>query len=200
MRKTILSLLLLLAISMKSGAVLLPETLFVYGVSISFNDSVIYLTDIMQLDSAWINPSSKFIYSRPSYAYQMKTYLQDNQSVTNPTCVLCYAENRKDAEKKYVKLKSRLQKKNQEYLIKYIPITDFKFEAISAADEPDAVKPGSKAELKAAEKQAKKEAKEEKKRQQAMKAQERSGRPQGPPPGGGRGPDGGSGGGPGGRP
>ncbi len=176
---------LLLAWTTQSRAVLLPETLYVYGVSISFNDSTIYLTDIMQLDSAWINASSKFIYSRPSYAYQMKTYLQ-GQGVTNPTCVLCYAENRKDAEKKYVKLKNRILKKNKEYLLKYIPITDFKFDAISAADEPDAMKPGSKAEMKQAQKQAKKEAKEEKKRLQAEKSKQRSGRPQGPPPGGGR--------------
>ncbi len=190
MRRILLSFAIFIACATKSWALYIPSTLYVYGISISFNDSIIHLTDIMQLDSAWIDASSGFLYARSSYAYQLKSYLQE-QGIDNPTCVISFAEKRKDVEKKYVKLRKRLLKKDTEYLVKYIPITDFSFEAVSAKDEYNASIAPTKEEKKA----AKKAAREARQAQRAERSKAapggrgpgrdgEGGPPQGPPPGG----------------
>lgn len=171
-KKFFLCLLMVLTAAMANAAEK-PTKIYIYGFSASFNDSTVYFTDIMELDSAWINTKNKFLYERNSYSYQLKNYLH-GQGVEAPTCIVSYALTRKDAENKYVKLKRKYtDKKYGYYVVKYIPTTDFQFEAISAASDNEA----SAAQEKAAKKE----------RKEAMKQQKRQGkapgrRPDGPAP------------------
>ena len=157
-----LCLAMLLAVT-AANAVEKPTKIYIYGFSASFNDSTVYLTDIMEVDSAWINTKTKFLYGRSSYSYQLKTYLQE-QGVATPTCIVSYAMTRKDAEKKYVKLKRKYtNSKGEDFIVKYIPATDFKFYPVSA-DTDDGL---SAAERKAAAKAEKKASKEKRKQEKA---------------------------------
>ncbi len=159
-KKFFLCLAMLLAVT-AANAVEKPTKIYIYGFSASFNDSTIYLTDIMEVDSAWINTKNKFLYGRSSYSYQLKTYLQE-QGVATPTCIVSYATSRKDAEKKYVKLKKKYtDSKGEGFIVKYIPATDFKFHSVSA----DSSNGLSAAERKAAEKAEKKALKEKRKQE-----------------------------------
>ncbi|MCD8288782.1 MAG: hypothetical protein LUC26_02565 [Prevotella sp.] len=185
MRKTIL-LGLMLAATAVCRAVPSPATLFVYGFSFCFNDSTVYLTDIMQLDSAWIDKKTKFLYSRSTYSYQLRNYLLE-QGVENPTCVIMFYEKRKQAEKNIVKLKNRYTKRGVTYIIKYVPASDFQFEAVSAADELAEANRATKEEQKEAKK-AEKEARAKQKEMQRGPGGRpprggQGGAPQGPPPG-----------------
>lgn len=72
--------------------------LYIYGVVTSFNDSTIYFTDIMELDSAWVDSKTGFLYSRDNYSYQLRNYMRKN-GVAYPTCITSYAKKRKDIEK-----------------------------------------------------------------------------------------------------
>jgi hypothetical protein len=140
-----------------------PTKLYVYGFSASFNDSTIYFTDIMELDSAWINSKTKFLYGRNVYSSQLKDYLQAN-GVDTPTCIISYATTRKKAEKKYMKLRSKYTSKKQgNYIIKYITTTDFRFNAVTAEGDAGVTTATSKA----AEKSEKKALKQKKKLQKA---------------------------------
>ena len=151
----------MLMMSMQSFAVLKPTKLYAYGFAASFNDSTVYITDIMEIDSAWVEARSGFLYSRDNYSYQLKTYLEQ-QGFQNPTCIISFAEKRKEAEKKYMKLRKKYTKVPGAYTIKYLTEQDFRFNAISAIGDPSVstnyTKEALKAEIKA-EKEAKKEAK-----------------------------------------
>lgn len=137
--------------------------LYVYGFSASFNDSTVYMTDIMELDSAWINSKTKFLYGRNSYSSQLKNYLQAN-GVETPTCIISYAATRKKAEKKYIKLRSKYtDKKKGNYIVKYITSTDFQFEPVSAEGDTNTTTATSKAAEKAEKKAIKMQKKQLKK-------------------------------------
>ena len=44
------------------------ERLYVYGVATSFNDSTVYITQNQQRDSAWVDPKTRYLYSRNTYS------------------------------------------------------------------------------------------------------------------------------------
>lgn len=111
--------------------------IYVYGFSSSFNDSTIFLTDLMELDSVWINTKTKFLYGRDIYSQQLKDYIQ-GKGVSTPTCVVSYADTRNEAEKKYIKLRDKYtNKKEGNYTIKYIGNKEFQFKAVSAVGDPN---------------------------------------------------------------
>ena len=47
---------------------------YAIGFAASFNDSIVYFTDIQEIDSAWINDKNKFLIGRDNYSYQLKNY------------------------------------------------------------------------------------------------------------------------------
>ncbi len=181
-KSLLLSLGLMLTISV-ANAIEKPTKVYAYGFSASFNDSTVYFTDIMEIDSAWTNSKTNFLYGRDSYSYQLKNYLQ-GQGVDSPTCIVSFDKSRKKAEKKFLKLQQKYtDKKKGNYIVKHIAANDFTFEAVSAADDGLA----NTAANKKAAKAEKKERKEKMKGDKGMRPG-RGGRPGGAPgdmPGGG---------------
>ena len=84
-----------------------PAKVYVFGFAASFNDSTVYMTDIQQVDAYLVNDRTHFLANREDYSYQLRSYLQDNGLEHYPTCVTMFAENEKQAMKKYVKLRNR---------------------------------------------------------------------------------------------
>lgn len=155
---------IMLMMSIQSFAVVKPTKLYAYGFAASFNDSTVYITDIMEIDSAWVDARSGFLYSRDNYSYQLKAYLEQ-KGFQNPTCIISFAEKRKNAEKKYMKLRKKYTKIPGAYTIKYLTEQEFRFNAISAIGDPSVNTNYTKEALKA-EKKAEKEAKKEAKRKE----------------------------------
>lgn len=106
-----------------------PTKLYVYGFAATFNDSTVYFTNIEEIDTAWVDTKSKFLYSRDNYSYQFRDYLK-SQGVGHPTCITGYATSRKVAEKKYTSLKRRYTSKGN-YNIKYVTESEFRYNSIS---------------------------------------------------------------------
>lgn len=104
------------------------ECIFAYGIATSFNDSTVYITDIQQIDDAWVDTKSGFLYSRDNYSYQLRDYLKRNGEA-HPTCVIMYGKKRKDVEKKYIAIKKRYATKGK-YDIKYLTNNDFAYSPI----------------------------------------------------------------------
>ena len=103
---------------------------YLFGFASSFNDSIVYFTNIQEVDSVWINTKTKFLYSRENYSYQLRDHLRDN-GMDAPTCVTVFSTNRKDIEKKYINLKRRYtSNKRQSYIVKYLTDENFQFRAI----------------------------------------------------------------------
>ena len=138
------------------------DKLYAFGVAASFNDSVVYITDIQEVDSAWMYSKSEFLVSRNNYSNQLRDYLANNKHEENRTCITCYAYDRKKIEKKYIKMKGKYTKKG-DFDVRYLTSDDFRFQPvapydINEADDTD----DSKAARKAAKKAAKQKAKQKK--------------------------------------
>lgn len=110
-----------------------PAKIFMFGFAASFNDSTVYLTDIQTVNAYLVNNRTKFLANREDYSYQLRNYLQSNGLEAYPTCITMFAENEKDATKKYLKLKERYEKSKKKYSIKSLKDSQFKYTPV----EPD---------------------------------------------------------------
>lgn len=152
------------------------QKLYVYGFVMSFNDSTVYFTDVQELDSAWVDAKTGFLYSRDNYSYQLRDYMKGN-GYSEPTCIISFAKSRKKVEKKFLKTKKRYVK-DPNYSVQYIPSSDFSFRAVFPDEGEMAEKEKRNAEAK-------------KRKEMEKQLQPDGERPQGPPPGGGNGMPGG---------
>ena len=110
-----------------------PAKIYMFGFAASFNDSTVYLTDIQTVNAYLVNNRTKFLANREDYSYQLRNYLQSNGLEAYPTCITMFAENEKDAIKKYLKLKERYEKSKKKYSIKSLKDSQFKYTPV----EPD---------------------------------------------------------------
>lgn len=84
------------------------QTVYLFGVSTSFNDSVVYVTDVQELQGAYIEDTrEKFLVGRDDYSYQLRNHCLA-QGLPNRTCTTFWATSRKDIERQYVKVMERL--------------------------------------------------------------------------------------------
>ena len=127
MRKFIFTLVITFA-SLTASAINKPTKVYMYGFATSFNDSTVYFTTLQEVDSAYIDTKTKFLYSRENYSYQLRDYLA-TQGADNYTCSTIFALNRKAAEKKYAKLRKRYTQGGK-YTVKNISETDFIYSPI----------------------------------------------------------------------
>ena len=110
-----------------------PAKIYMFGFAASFNDSTVYLTDIQTVNAYLVNNRTKFLANREDYSYQLRNYLQSNGLEAYPTCITIFAENEKEATKKYLKLKERYEKSKKKYSIKSLRDSQFKYTPV----EPD---------------------------------------------------------------
>lgn len=110
-----------------------PAKIYMFGFAASFNDSTVYLTDIQIVNAYLVNNRTKFLANREDYSYQLRNYLQSNGLEAYPTCITMFAENEKDATKKFLKLKERYEKSKKKYSIKSLKDSQFKYTPV----EPD---------------------------------------------------------------
>ena len=75
----------------------------------AFNDSIVYYTDIQELDSVELDKNG-FLPKRDLYTYQLKNYLEYNLKKPDYTCMIYFAENKKKLEKEAVKVKGKYKK------------------------------------------------------------------------------------------
>ena len=85
-------------------------SVYLFGFSASFNDSTVYITDIQEVEDAWINNKSGFLVNRDAYSYQLQNYLKQKGGQT-PTCITFFALKHKDIQKKYEKIKEKYIRK-----------------------------------------------------------------------------------------
>ena len=130
MKYIILSALLLAALAVDAKP-LKTNSLYMFGFSASFKDSVVYVTDIQQVEGAWIDHKTKFLLGRDQYSTQLKEHLEESMQQKNRICMVIFATKKKKAEKKYIKLLKNYQKG---YDIRYLNAPQFKFMAIDMGE------------------------------------------------------------------
>ena len=149
---------------------------YMFGFAASFNDSIVYLTEIQRIDSAWIDSKTKFLYGRNNFSHQLYNHLSDAGN-NHPTCMVMFADERKKIEKKYLKFRKRYTSKGA-YIVKYVDANTFNFSPISLSgpealytpkELKEAIKK-EKAEVRAAQKAAKAKIKADQNEKKAAKA------------------------------
>lgn len=104
------------------------ETVYIVGVSASFTDSLMYFTDVQELEGVTLD-KKKFLPNRMQYSYQLKDFLEREEGLTNRTCFVIFDTNRKKLDKKIFKMKRRYQKESKMFVQQVNPNT-FHFNAI----------------------------------------------------------------------
>ena len=133
----LLSLLLTAAMptEMQAKRMKMPK-MFMFGFSASFQDSIIYMTDVQEIEGAWYDTKTKFLLGRQHYSYQLKDYLATTKQQPNRVCVVMFALTRKEAENKFIKLRKEYTVKAKgKYDVRYLTNTDFKFQPVDMSDQ-----------------------------------------------------------------
>lgn len=100
------------------------KPVYVMGVSLCFGDSVVYFTDIQQIDSVRLTKEG-FLPSREGYSEQLKAYLEAKDGNINHTCITYFSEKKAALQKTVTKLMKRYR--NGSTVIQQIAPSDFKF-------------------------------------------------------------------------
>lgn len=143
---------------------------YLFGFIANFTDSVVYFTDIQEVDSIWYDKNSHFLLGRDVYANQLRNFFTEDLKMPHRTCIVSFGLSRKEAEKKLVKMrKYYTNKKTGNYEIRNLNENQFKFTTVRM--EETVVSPKTKAEKKAA-KEARKQAEQKAKvaKKEAKKA------------------------------
>ena len=109
--------------------------MYMFGFSASFQDSIIYMTDVQEVVGAWYDTKTKFLMGRQHYSYQLKDFLANNKQQPNRVCVVMFALTRKEAEKKFIKMRKEYTiKAKGKYDVRYLTTADFHFQPVDMSE------------------------------------------------------------------
>ncbi len=83
------------------------DVVYLFGVGLNFNDSVVYMTDIQQLNYMKLERKTKFLPYRSDLSQQLKDHLEAVCGKPDETTSIFYDVKRKKAAKRFYKLKKR---------------------------------------------------------------------------------------------
>ena len=120
-------------LTMKASAKLeMTDNIYMFGFSASFKDSVVYTTDIQNVEGLWIDTKSKFLLNRDEYSHQLKVYLTEKLKQENRICMVFFYDKKKKAEKEFLKL---MKKYKKGYEVRHVSAAEFKFEPIDMSPD-----------------------------------------------------------------
>lgn len=88
------------------------ETVYLFGASFSFSDSVVYFTEIMPVEGAELDKKTEFLLHRQYYAYELKDYMNFQENMPGRTSAVYFSTKRSKLEKTEAKLKRKLVEKD----------------------------------------------------------------------------------------
>ena len=100
-------------------------TLYVFGVSFSFSDSLVYMTDIQTMEDMTVK-SNYFLEGNEAYSNQLKIWLENGGSERQVSSLYFFKKSSK-ADRKYEKVRNRVIRKRGRTVI---TIPEFKFSKI----------------------------------------------------------------------
>ena len=107
--------------------------MYVFGFAASFKDSVVYMTEIQDVQGALYDTKTKFLLGRDSYSDQLKAFFKEKVQLSDRVCMVMFSTSKKKAEKKYMKLRKKYtgdKKRPSTYEVRYVTTQDFQFEPV----------------------------------------------------------------------
>ena len=111
MKKILLiSLLLLMTLSgYARGKSEKDSVVYIFGASISFSDTIVYFTEIQQIDDVVVEKG--FLPNRQLDSYELKDYMSFKENMPGRISVIYFSDKQKDLVKKEKDIKKRLETK-----------------------------------------------------------------------------------------
>ena len=94
-----------------------PKRVYMCGVSIDFNDSVVYVTDLQHLDSMLIGKDGS-LQNYTLYSIQLQAYLEGTLGEDGQTCAVIYSYKKSKIEKRIAKMRKKFQASGNSFLIR----------------------------------------------------------------------------------
>jgi hypothetical protein len=132
----LLTLLVSVAMGADAKQVQVPH-MYMFGFAASFKDSVVYMTEIQDVQKVWYDKKTKFLLGRDNYSAQLKEHFREKMQMPDRVCVVVFAKSMKKAEKKYLKMRKKYlgdAKHPSTYEVRYITTQDFKFEPVDLSE------------------------------------------------------------------
>ena len=132
----LLTLLVSVAMGAEAKQVQVPH-MYMFGFAASFKDSVVYMTEIQDVQKVWYDKKTKFLLGRDNYSAQLKEHFREKMQMPDRVCVVVFAKSMKKAEKKYLKMRKKYlgdAKHPSTYEVRYITTQDFKFEPVDLSE------------------------------------------------------------------
>ena len=108
---------------------------YMFGFVASFTDSIVFFTDIQEVDSVWLMPKKHMLAGKSNYSYQLRNFCADSLGFKNRTVVVVSSLKRKDIEKKYAKMKKDYtMKRAGRYDVHFIDASEFRFTPVNMSD------------------------------------------------------------------
>lgn len=79
---------------------------YMFGVATQFTDSVVVMTDIIAVDSAFVNKYN-MLSERVMYSYQLEAWLERVQKRAGATVAVFWTTDRRKIEKNFLKIRRR---------------------------------------------------------------------------------------------
>lgn len=115
-------------VGMSLSAKVERTTVYIFGFSASFTDSVAYITDVQQLDSAYIETKYDFLMDRVVYSDQLQTYLEAVKQMPNSTCTVFFHTKKNKLMEEYNKIRKRYSG-DESVMLKELTDGGFKFQS-----------------------------------------------------------------------
>ncbi|MCQ2222625.1 MAG: hypothetical protein MJZ35_02420 [Bacteroidaceae bacterium] len=113
------------------------QSVYMFGVSMSFTDSVAYVTDLMKVDSVYLT-SKGFLVDRLLYSLQLEGYLSEVMGVPQTTNAVIFGKNLKTVTKRYNRVKD-LYAKNRDLILRFLKPEEFTFKPEAYIDPEAAI-------------------------------------------------------------
>ena len=85
---------------MKEIPVSEEDVVYLFGVGTNFNDSTVYLTDIIPVHNLQIQKKTHFLPHRTEFSLQLREYLEGQLGLAHETTAIFFADKRKKIAKK----------------------------------------------------------------------------------------------------
>lgn len=93
------------------------EVVYIFGVSINYNDSIAYFTEIMPVEG--VKLENGILPARQHYAYELKDYMSLSEGLPNRTSVIFFAKKRSKLERVEQTVKGRLLR-DEKKMVRYL--------------------------------------------------------------------------------
>jgi len=88
------------AFSLTAQAEDVQKKVYMFGIGATFSDSLVYISDVQEVNAYVSNDSKQFLAYRDQYSLQFKHFLTSTKRMTTPTCITFYSTKLKTIEKK----------------------------------------------------------------------------------------------------